>query len=31
MYPNVPFSTIYYTQDMEVTYMSIPDKWIKKL
>ena len=31
MYPNGPFSTIYYTQDMEVTYMSIPDEWIKKL
>lgn len=32
MYPNVPFGTIYNTQDMgEVTYMSISDEWIKKL
>ena len=31
MYPNVHHSTVYNSQDMEATYMSIGDEWIRNL
>ena len=31
MYPNVHHNTVYNSQDMEATYMSIGDEWIRNL